>query len=117
MNKEIAIYATLYNNNLDLIEHCLNQILKEGEFNRIEQKTVLIYEDSIDEFSIEPDNDTFYLSGRIKESLLNGENLIINITDKFKEMEIEFSLDYQEEENGEITSPEYNISNKIQLNR
>jgi hypothetical protein len=32
-------------------------------------------------------------------------------------MEIEFSLDYQEEENGEITSPEYNISNKIQLNR
>lgn len=115
MNKEIAIYASLHNNNLDLIEYSLKQIFKTGEFTRIEQRTVLVYEDSINEFTVEPDYDSYYLSGRIKGSLQNGENLIIEIADKFKEMQIKFSLDYQEEDNGKTTSQEYNISNNIQL--
>ena len=102
MNKEIAIYASLYSNNLDLIESSLQKILNPSLFNRIEQQTVLIYEDSVNEFSIEPNNDSYYLSGRIKESLQYGESLIIKITDKFKEIDLKFSLDYQEEDgNGE----------------
>ena len=116
MNKEIAIYASLYTDNLDFIELSLKQILSTGSFSRIEQKTVLVYEDLVNEFSIEPSNNSYYLSGRIKEELKIGESIIIEITDKFKQMDLIFSLDYQEENDcGETTSVEYNISNKMEM--
>lgn len=114
MNKEIAIYASIYTNSLDLIQSSLQQILNSAPITLIEQNTVLIYEDSVIELSIEPHNTSYYLSGRIKEGLKIGEALIIKITDKFKENGMIYSLDYQEEnDNGAPTSPEYNISNKI----
>ena len=116
MSKEITIYATLYSSNLELIESALKQGLNPRQFSIIEQKTVLIYEDSVNEFSIEPNNASYYLSGRIKEELKIGESTIIKIADKFIEMDLTFSLDYQEEDNcGETTSDKYNISNKIEM--
>jgi hypothetical protein len=97
---ETAIYATIYTIELYTIEKSLMSILVNKNFKRIEQGTVLIYEDKQIEISIEPHLNSFYLSGRVKTNLLNSQLLINKITD------------YQEEnESGISTTPEFNISN------
>lgn len=109
---ETAIYSTIYFTDLNFIEEALKSFLIDGYFKRIEQGTVLIYEDSQLELSVEPYGNRFYMSGRIKNDLLGSEILINGITNKFKDSGIQFSLDYQEEnEDGESTTPEFNISN------
>lgn len=113
-NKEIVIYATLYSDNLDFIEINLKQNLYESKFKRIEQGTVLIYNDSVNEFTVEKHDDSFYMNGRMKKELLFGTPLILRIAKSFKESGIKFSIDYQEETSkGEPTSFEFNISNLI----
>lgn len=78
----------------------------------VEQQTVLIYEDEQTEISIEPHLNSFYLSGRIKSPLDISHILVQKIVNTLKDAGISFSLDYQEEnENGEVTSPEFNIKN------
>lgn len=108
---ETAIYATIYSDELNTIEGNLKRILIDRNFKRIEQGTVLIYEDELTEISIEPHLNSFYLSGRVKKNLSNSEVLINEIANVLKDAGINFSLDYQEEdENGEPTTPEFNIS-------
>ena len=111
---ETLIYSTIYCEDLKPIEEALRTILIENYFKRIEQGTVLLYEDGLNELSIEPHNNSYYLSGRIKNRLLMSQALINEIANTLKNAGIQFSLDYQEEnEEGETTTPEYNISNKI----
>jgi hypothetical protein len=113
---ETVIYSTIYLSDLNSIEETLKSILKDGYFKRIEQGTVLLYEDSNLELSIELDSSTFYMSGRIKNDLSVSELIIKGIANKFKDAGIQFSLDYQEEnEEGGTTTPEFNISNLSDL--
>lgn len=113
---ETAIYATIYFKDLNLIEEVFKSILFNGKFKKIEQETVLLYEDKKIELSIEPHHDSFYLSGRVKSNISNCQELINEIANALKYAEIKFSLDYQEEnEDGLTTSPEFNISNKIEF--
>lgn len=113
---ETATHATIYLNDLNFLEDTLKNILPKGNFKRIEQGTVLLYEDKQVELSIEPYTGSFYLSGRIKTSISNCQELINEIVNTFKRREIKFSLDYQEEnENGIATTKEFNISNKMDL--
>ncbi|WP_165764859.1 hypothetical protein [Flavobacterium davisii] len=56
------------------------------------------------------------MSGRLKNSLLNSQSHIVEIANALKNTGIQFSLDYQEEnEEGERTTPEFNISNLSDL--
>ena len=111
---ETVIYSTIYCEDIKSIEEALKTILMENDYKRIEQGTVLLYEDGLNELSIEPHNNSYYLSGRIKNRLLISQPFIHEIASKLKNAGIQFSLDYQEEnEEGETTTPEYNISNKI----
>ena len=111
---ETAIYATIYLTNLNSLEEALKTILAVENFKRIEKGTVLLYEDAQTELSIEPHSDSLYLSGRVKNNLLSSQRLINGIANVLKDAGIHFSLDYQEEnEIGIITTPEFNISNKI----
>jgi hypothetical protein len=111
---ETAIYATIYINDLNPIEESLKSVLIDGNFKRIEQGTVLLYEDNQTELSIEKYTDSFYLSGRIKNNISSCKELINEIANVLKNAEIKFSLDYQEEnEDGLTTTQEFNISNRI----
>lgn len=113
---ETAIYATIYFIDLKFIEDVLKGILLNGNFKRIEQETVLLFENQQIELSIEPHTNSFYLSGRVKSNISNSLKLINEITNGLKESGIQFSLDYQEEnEDGITTTPEFNISNKNDL--
>lgn len=112
---ETVIYATIYFNDLDPIEEALKRVLVDGNFNRIEQGAVLLYEDEATELSIEKHTDSFYLSGRVKNNLSDCQKLISEIANSLKNAEIKFSLDYQEEnEDGKTTTPEFNISNQLE---
>ncbi|WP_128330244.1 hypothetical protein [Apibacter sp. HY039] len=114
---ETAIYSTIYSNDINTIEEVLKRILLEGNFKKIEQGTILIYEDNKIELSIEPYSNSFYLSGRIKNNLLNSKLLINKIVNVLKDAEMQFSLDYQEEnEAGVTTTPEYHISYMKKIN-
>lgn len=114
---ETAIYAAIYFNDLNYIEKVLKSILINGNFKSIEQGTVLLYEDKQTEISIEPHADSFYLSGRIKDNISNSQEIINEIASVLKDAGVQFSIDYQEEnENGVTTSLEFNISNKTDLN-
>lgn len=114
IEKEIAIYASFYCNNLSEIEINLRKVLINDCFKRIEQGTVLIYEDGTNEFSVESYKNSFYLTGRMKNTLENGFPLIEKLANIFKEDGVKFSIDYQEENaNGDLTSLEFNISNKM----
>lgn len=112
-NIETAIYATIYCNDLNEVERSLKRILFERNFKRIEQDSVLLYEDNLASLSIEYNNESFYLSGSFNDNLQNSKPFIQLIANQLKVAGIHFSLDYQEEnENCEPTTPEYNISNK-----
>ncbi|MFK7048826.1 hypothetical protein FLACOL_01506 [Flavobacterium columnare] len=113
---ETVIYSTIYCNDLKTIEEVLKGILTDGYFKRIEQGTVLLYQNSQIDLSIEPHANSFYMSGRLKNSLLNSQSHIVEIANALKNTGIQFSLDYQEEnEEGERTTPEFNISNLSDL--
>lgn len=111
---ETAIYATIYCDDLNEVERSLKRILFEGNFKRIEQDSVLLYEDNLASLSIEYyNNESFYLSGRFNDNLQNSKPFIQLIANQLKVAGIHYSLDYQEEnENCEPTTPEYTISNK-----
>lgn len=110
---ETTIYSTIYSDDLNSIEEGLKKVLKKGSFKRIEQGTVLLYDDDDKiELSVEPHKNSFYLSGRIKKDLTNCQTTIDHIGSVLKDAGIKFSLDYQEEnEDGELTIHEFNISN------
>lgn len=113
-NMETVIYAAIYCNDLNEIEVILKNIFIESNFNKIEKDSILLYEDNVASFSIECHNQSFYLSGRFKNNLPNSQCFIQLITNQLTEAGMYFSLDYQEEnKNGEPTTPEYNISNKV----
>lgn len=113
---ETAIYAIIFIKDLNPIEEAIKSVLVDGNFKRIEQGTVLLYEDNQTELSIEEDTDSYYLSGRVKNNISNCQEIINKIANVLRNAEIKFSLDYQEEnEDGLTTSPEFNISNNIDL--
>lgn len=110
--KEVAIYGLIHSDDLEKIENSLKNEFDNSKFSKIEQNSVLIFNDSIFNFSIEYNNNSFYLSGRNKNNLENSELIIEKIARRFKGDGILFSIDYQEENSdGTIISKEFNISN------
>jgi hypothetical protein len=113
MKKETAIYASFYCKELEEIEIILKGLLNKDSFKRIEQGTVLLYEDKTIEFSIEYYNNSFYFTGRYKDNLERAEQFIKVIATRFEQSKIFFSIDYQEEyTSGQTTSEEKNITYK-----
>jgi hypothetical protein len=110
--KEVAIYALIHSDDLEKIEKSLKNEFDRSKFKKIEQNSVLIFNDLGFDFSVEYDNNLLYLSGRNKDNLENTELIIEKIVRRFKEDGILFSIDYQEENpNGTVISKEFNISN------
>ena len=110
--KEVVIHALIYADNLLQIENSLKQEFENSYFRKIEQNSVLIFENTLIRFSVEYDGKAFYLVGRNKNNLENSMSVIENLVKAFKESSLNFSIDYQEEEhlNGIPTSEEFNIS-------
>jgi hypothetical protein len=110
MGKEVALYATIYSKSLEKIEEIFKKIFCLQNFKKVEQGTVLLYEDDTISLSFEYHNESFYLSGRYMNDLNDGVPCIRQIASCLKENRISFSIDYQEEDDGIPTSEEFNIS-------
>jgi hypothetical protein len=109
--KEVAIYALIHSDDLEKIEKSLKNEFDSSKFEKIEQNSVLIFNNLALNFSVEHSNNSFYLSGRNKNDLANSELIIKKIARRFKEDGILFSIDYQEENSeGTLISKEFNIS-------
>jgi len=91
--KEVAIYASLRCDKLDDIESILADVVDKEGFRRIEQRTVLLYQDPILELSVDRNNDSFYLSGRYKAGIQEATSLLGKMVTAFTKRGVVVSID------------------------
>jgi hypothetical protein len=97
--REIAIYATLHCNDLDDVESILSAaVAGRSRPLRIEQGTVLLYEGSTLELSVDRQGGWFYLSGRYKADLREATCLLQKVAHAFAQQGIAVDIEYQEED-------------------
>jgi len=109
--REVAIYASLHCDNLDDIESSLAAVIDKGGFRRIEQRTVLLYQDPTLELSIDRHNESIYLSGRYKAGVQDATSLLRKMVAAFAKQGVVVSIDYQEEdEEGNATSQCFTVA-------
>jgi len=104
--KDVGIYASLYCEHLDDVQSVLASVVPTQGFRRIEQGTVLLYEDGTLELSVEWYHQSFYMSGRCKAEISEATRLLERMATAFEVRGIAVSIDYgEEDERGKMVSP------------
>ena len=108
---EVYIYGSLHCDKFDDIESILSEVIDKRGFRRIEQRTVLLYQDKTLDLSVDRHNESFYLSGRHMAGIQMATSLVEKMATAFAERGVAVSFEYQEEdEAGNATSQSFTIA-------
>jgi len=103
---DIGIYASLHCRELDDAESAMRAVLGDKGFRRIEQATVLLYEDGAFEASVERHGASFYLSARYQADIVEASSLLEKVAAAFAQRGIAVDIEYQEEDaQGRLAGP------------
>jgi hypothetical protein len=111
IKKEVFICASIYATDLNEVADVLAATFTAGIYKRIEQNTVLLYDEPDFELAVDDHDHCFFMTARYYDTLEAGAIVAIRIVDSFRKRKIAISLDYQEEDSsGQPTSTEINIT-------